>query len=301
MKEKIHQLIREINKVILGNENQINLAVICLLAKGNLLIEDLPGTGKSTLSKTLAKCFGLEFKKVHFTNDLLPSDLLGINIFNTKNSSFTFEPGPIFSNVLLAEEINRASPRTQSALLEAMNNKEINIDGERMKLPSPFYVIASQNPIDQIGTSPLPESQLDRFLMRISLGTPNREAERKILQGENTNPDEVDKILSIEELLNIQDSIEKFPVSIEIYEYILDLIEISRKSSRGKIGGLSTRAALGILNSAKAYAFMNDDQSLLPDHVQFIFSSVTEHRLDNGFKEKNSLSEIILKKVDAIR
>ena len=182
MKEKIDSLIDELNKVILGNEKQIILAVVCLLARGHLLIEDLPGTGKSTLSKSLAKCFGLDSKSIHFTSDLLPSDLIGVNIFNAKTSTFQFEPGPIFSNVFLADEINRASPRTQSALLEAMNNNEINIEGETKKLPSQFFVLATQNPIDQVGTSPLPESQLDRFLMRISLGKPNRNAEKKILK-----------------------------------------------------------------------------------------------------------------------
>ena len=184
MKEKIDDLISSINNVILGNEKQIELAVICLLANGNLLIEDLPGTGKSTLSRALAKSFGLDFKSVHFTNDLLPSDLIGVNIFKSETSSFSFEKGPIFSNVLLADEINRASPRTQSALLEAMNSNEINVDGEKMQLPTPFFVIASQNPLNQIGTSPLPESQLDRFLMRISLGTPSRDSEKRILKGE---------------------------------------------------------------------------------------------------------------------
>ena len=185
MKEKIEALINELSKVILGNEKQILLAVTCLLAGGHLLIEDLPGTGKSTLSKALAKCFGLESKTVHFTNDLLPSDLIGINIFNSQKSSFQFEPGPIFSNVFLADEINRSSPRTQSALLEAMNNNEINIDGVTHKLPSPFFVIATQNPFDQVGTSPLPESQLDRFLMRISLGKPNRNSEKVNVEAKN--------------------------------------------------------------------------------------------------------------------
>jgi MoxR-like ATPase len=263
-----------------------------------LLIEDLPGTGKSTLSKALAKYIGLKFKNVHFTNDLLPSDLIGINIFSSNNSSFKFEPGPIFTNVLLADEINRASPRTQSALLEAMNNKVINVDGEIKNLPSPFFVVATQNPINQIGTSPLPESQLDRFLMRISLGKPNRESEIRILKGENINPDEISEILSIEDLTLIQADVKNIFVSDEIYGYILDLITESRKN---KNGGLSTRAGIGIISAAKSCAYLKGEDSVFPEHVKFIFNAVTEHRLDNGFQENESISEKILKEVDAIR
>ncbi len=298
MNNRLNKLISELEKVIIGNKNQIILAIICLLSNGNLLIEDLPGTGKSTLSKALAKCIGLEYKNVHFTNDLLPSDLIGINIFNSRNSEFKFEPGPIFTNVLLADEINRASPRTQSALLEAMNNKLINVDGEIKNLPSPFFVIASQNPINQIGTSPLPESQLDRFLMRISLGNPNRESEIRILKGENINPDEISEIISLEDLNLIQSNVKDIFVADEIYEYILDLISESRKT---KNGGLSTRAAIGIISAAKSCAYLRGEDSVFPEHVKFVFNAVTEHRLDNGFKENESISERILKEVDAIR
>ena len=298
MNNKINKLITELEKVIIGNDNQIMLAVICLISNGNLLIEDLPGTGKSTLSKALAKSFGLDFKNIHFTNDLLPSDLIGINIFNATNSSFKFEPGPIFTNVLLADEINRASSRTQSALLEAMNNKLINVDGEIKNLPSPFFVIASQNPITQIGTSPLPESQLDRFLMRISLGNPNRDSEMRILKGENIPPEEISEIISIEDLTLIQANVKDIFVSDELYEYILDLISESRKT---KHGGLSTRAAIGIISAAKSCAYLKGENSVFPEHVKLIFNAVTEHRLDNGFKENESISEKILKEVDAIR
>lgn len=298
MNKKIKLLISELNKVILGNEDKILLSVICLFSGGNLLIEDVPGSGKSTLSRSLAKCFGLEYKTIHFTNDLLPTDLIGINIFNSIKSKFQFEPGPLFTNVLLADELNRASPRTQSALLEAMNNKEISIEGIAKKLPSPFFVIASQNPNYQIGTSPLPESQLDRFLMRISLGKPIREAEKEILKGNTITPNELNKILSIEELVKIQNQILNFDVSNQIYDYILDLTTESRKL---KSGGLSTRAAQGILIASKAYAFIEGSSSVLPDHVQFIFSSVAEHRLDNGIKENESISANVLNEVDAIR
>ena len=298
MKEKIDLLIDELNQVILGNEKQIILAVICLLAKGHLLIEDLPGTGKSTLSKTLAKCFGLSSKSVHFTSDLLPSDITGINIFDSIKSSFKFEAGPIFSNFFLADEINRASPRTQSALLEAMNNNEINIEGITKKLPSQFFVIATQNPLDQVGTSPLPESQLDRFLMRISLGTPNRKAEKEILKGENKSPHEIKQIMSKDDLIFIQKELLNKKVSNEIYEYILDLLSESRKLKKG---GLSTRAAIGVLNASKACAYVKGDDHITPDHVQYIFPSVAEHRLDNGYIDSSSLSDKIINGVDAIR
>ena len=298
MKEKIDSLIDELNKVILGNEKQIILSVICLLARGHLLIEDLPGTGKSTLSKSLSKCFGLDSKSIHFTSDLLPSDLIGINIFNSKKSSFQFEPGPIFSNFFLADEINRASPRTQSALLEAMNNNEINIEGETKKLPSQFFVIATQNPLDQIGTSPLPESQLDRFLMRISLGKPSRNAEKEILKNKNKCPNDINPIMSIEDLIHVQKELVNQKVSNEIYEYILDLVSESRKL---KNGGLSTRAAIAIINASKSCAYVQGEDFVTPDHVQYVFKSVAEHRLDNGFIESISISDGIIKEVDAIR
>lgn len=298
MKEKIDSLIDELNKVILGNEKQIILSVICLLARGHLLIEDLPGTGKSTLSKSLSKCFDLDSKSLHFTSDLLPSDLIGINIFNSKKSSFQFEPGPIFSNFFLADEINRASPRTQSALLEAMNNNEINIEGETKKLPSQFFVIATQNPLDQVGTSPLPESQLDRFLMRISLGNPSRNAEKEILKNKNKCPNDINPIMSIEDLIHVQKELVNQKVSNEIYEYILDLVSESRKL---KNGGLSTRAAIAIINASKSCAYVQGEDFVTPDHVQYVFKSVAEHRLDNGFIESISISDGIIKEVDAIR
>ena len=298
MYKKINLLVQELNKVILGNEDKVFLAIICILAGGNLLIEDLPGTGKSTLARALAKCLGLQYKTIHFTNDLLPSDLIGINVFNVKESKFQFEAGPLFSNILLADEINRASPRTQSALLEAMNDKRISIDGIEKELPYPFFVIASQNPNYQIGTSPLPESQIDRFLMRISLGSPKRKAEKEILKGNNTDPQELHKILSIEDLVEIQSKIARFEVSEEVYDYILDLISASRKLESG---GLSTRAAKGLLNASKACAFLKGSSILLPDHVQFVFSAVAEHRLENISGEGVRISETIISEVDAVR
>ena len=298
MREKIESLFNELNKVILGNERQILLSLICLLARGHLLIEDVPGTGKSTLAKALAKSFGLETNSIHFTNDLLPTDIIGINTFNSKKSSFQFEPGPIFCNFLLADELNRASPRTQSALLEAMNSNVINIDGEAMSLPDPFFVIATQNPIEQVGTSSLPESQLDRFLMRISLGTPIRNAEKEILKGQNKSPHDIKQLMSKEDLISIQKESYNFKVSDEIYEYILDLITESRNL---KSGGLSTRAGIAVVNASKAFAYIQGEDYVSPDHVQFVFQSVAEHRLDHGYQESSSISKKILQEVDAIR
>ena len=293
-----NKAITEISKIIYKGEIQSRLILASMISQGHVLIEDKPGTGKTKLSKIISTISSLETKRIQCTVDMLPTDIIGFEFYDQKECNFTFKKGPIFTNILLADELNRASPKSQSALLQAMEEKIITIQNNSFKLPEPFVVIATQNPQDQHGTFPLPESQLDRFLMRISMGIPSRESEKKVLKGENISPEEICKILSIEELVSIQSSIENLFVSNEIYEYILDLISESRKTKKW---GLSTRAALGIIEASKACAFVKGEDAVLPDHVKFIFNAVTEHRLDNGFKQDISLSGGILKEVDAIR
>ena len=297
MRNKVELILSELNKVILDKDITIKLAITCILSSGNLLIEDLPGTGKSTLCEALARVLGLDFKGMHFTNDLLPSDVIGVNTFNPELGKFKFIEGPLFTNILLVDEINRASSRTQSALLEAMNNKKVSVEGTELSLPEPFFVLATQNPGDQIGTSPLPESQLDRFLMKISLGNPSRDTEINILKGDNLNPKQIGQILNKDELIEIQKDIEKIKVSRNILEYILDLISFTRKNSQG----LSTRAAVGLLKASKAYSFICEDTYVIPDHVQFVFESIAEHRLNSFGNSVDNLSKEALKNVDAIR
>ena len=297
MKNKVELILSELNKVILDKDITIKLAITCILSSGNLLVEDLPGAGKSTLCEALARVLGLDFKSIHFTNDLLPSDVIGVNIFNPEIGKFKFIKGPLFTNILLVDEINRASSRTQSALLEAMNNKKVSIEGTELSLPEPFFVLATQNPTDQIGTSPLPESQLDRFLMKISLGNPSRETEINILKGDNLNPKQIKQILNKNEFIEIQKDIEKIKVSRNILEYILDLISFTRKNSPG----LSTRAAEGLLKASKAYSFICGETYVIPDHVQFVFESIAEHRINSFGNSFEKLSKETLKNVDAIR
>ena len=296
MKNKVELILSELNKVILDKDKTIKLAVTCILSSGNLLVEDLPGTGKSTLCEALARVLGLDFKSIHFTNDLLPSDVIGVNTFNPELGDFKFIEGPLFTNILLVDEINRASSRTQSALLEAMNNKKVSIEGSELSLPEPFFVLATQNPSDQIGTSPLPESQLDRFLMKISLGNPSRETEINILRGDNLNPKQIEQILNKDEFLEIQKDIEKIKVSRNILEYILDLISFTRQKSPG----LSTRAGVGLLRASKAYAFICGDTYINPDHVQFVFESIADHRINSFGNSIETFSQETLKNVDAI-
>ena len=297
MENKVELILSELNKVILDKDKSVKLAITCILSSGNLLVEDLPGTGKSTLCEALARVLGLDFKSIHFTNDLLPSDVIGVNTFNPELGKFKFIEGPLFTNILLVDEINRASSRTQSALLEAMNNKKVSIEGNELSLPKPFFVLATQNPSDQIGTSPLPESQLDRFLMKISLGNPSRETEINILKGDNLDPKKIKQILNNNEFIKIQKDIEKIKVSRNILEYILDLISFTRQKSPG----LSTRAAVGLVKASKTYAYICGDTFVIPDHVQFVFESIAEHRINSFGNSVENLSKETLKNVDAIR
>lgn len=288
MSTKTDQVIKELNSILLGKDHQVRLSVCGLLARGHLLIEDIPGMGKTTLSHALAKVLGLTYQRIQFTNDLLPADVLGFSMYDKQAGSLVFHPGPIFAQVVLADEINRASPRTQSALLEAMEERQVSIEGETRPLPKPFFVIATQNPIEQGGTYPLPESQLDRFLMRIRLGYPDPRAERELLEGEDRRAltDRLPALLSGDELQKLQSAVEKVTTSSALLDYVQRLLEHSRRMP-GLVYGLSPRAGLGLVRAAKAWALMNNRKHVLPDDIQTVFPSVAEHRLEQGESGKS--------------
>ena len=294
-------VIRSISRVLLGKENQVRLALSCLLAGGHLLIEDLPGVGKTTLAEALARSFSLAFKRVSFTSDLLPADLTGINVLEA-GGGFRFQGGPLFTQVLLADEINRASPRTQSALLEAMAAGRVSVDGTSHALPTPFVVIATQNGLDQGGTSPLPESQLDRFLMRLSLGFPDRQAEVALLRGEGLRPEAIEPQLQAEDLLRLQRQAAAVHTSEALLAYVLDLLGRSRDGSQHGLH-LSPRAGLGLLAAARAWALLAGRDHVLPDDVQAVLPAVAEHRLDAGHLDPRpgELSRQLLEAVDGLR
>jgi len=280
IQQLLHQALSSISSIILGKPRQIQLALSCLIAEGHLLIEDLPGVGKTTLSLALAKVFGLEFQRVQFTSDLLPSDVLGVSIFDTQSQSFKFHQGPVFSQILLADEINRSTPKTQSALLEAMEEKQVTQDGVTRTLPRPFFVIATQNPLEQVGTFPLPESQLDRFLMRINIGYPDQQAEMELLKGINRHQliNELTTAVTPEELLAIQRAVEQVHISQSILDYVLTLIRSSRLSP-WFITGLSPRAGLALQKCARAWALLHGRDHVIPEDVQQVLPSVAAHRL----------------------
>lgn len=283
MKKRVDTLVGELNQILLGKEQQLRLAVCGLLAQGHLLIEDIPGMGKTTLSHALAKAMGLSYKRIQFTNDLLPADVLGYSMYDKEAGALVFHPGPIFAQVVLADEINRASPRTQSALLEAMEERQVSIEGETRPLPQSFFVIATQNPTEQGGTYPLPESQLDRFLMRIRLGYPDPAAERELLEGEDRRAltDRLQPLLSQSELAQLQAAVGQVSASAALLDYVQRLLEQSRRMP-GLIYGLSPRAGLGLLKAAKAWAFMEGRRHVLPDDIQTVFGAIAEHRLEQG-------------------
>ena len=278
-KQKITLLLNQLNTVIVGKSLQIQDCVTCLLAGGHLLIEDVPGVGKTTLAHALARTFGLQFSRVQFTADLMPSDLTGVSVYERSQEGFVFHPGPVFAQVLLADEINRASPRTQSALLEAMEEKQVSIEGQTHALPRPFFVIATQNPLEQLGTFALPESQLDRFLMRISLGYPDRAAERLLLAGEDRR-DMVDTLLpllSLEELEALQRTVLAVHASDALLAYVQDLIAATR-SGRWFVQGLSPRAGIALVRAAKARALIEGRDYVAPDDVQAVLPQTIAHR-----------------------
>jgi MoxR-like ATPase len=290
--------VEAISQVLLGKEQPVRLALSCLLAGGHLLLEDLPGTGKTTLAEALARSFGLAFRRVSFTSDLLPADLTGINVLDPASGSFRFQPGPLFTQVLLADEINRASPRTQSALLEAMASGRVSVDGTSHPLPQPFMVIATQNSLDQVGTAPLPESQLDRFLMRLSLGFPERAAERALLAGQALPLAGLATGQQPEDLLALQHHCRQQHCSDTLLDYLLDLIAASR-APQCPGAPLSPRASQGLLAAARAWALLQGRAFVSPDDVQTVFPAVAEHRLDPAANGQLSLA--LLEQVNAIR
>ena len=274
------EVMARAGEIILGKDHQIRLAMACILARGHLLIEDVPGVGKTTLSHVLASLLGLHYQRIQFTSDLLPADIVGVSIFDRESSTFRFHPGPVFSQVILADEINRASPKAQSALLEAMEEHQVTADGQTMPLPEPFFVIATQNPSHQIGTFPLPESQLDRFLMRIKLGYPDQVAERALLKGEDRREliSKIKPAMTLSQLLELQKAVTAVVVSDALIDYVQALINHTRDSARFEMG-LSPRAGLALLHASQAWAMMAGRQQVLPEDVQAIAPSVVGHRL----------------------
>ena len=268
------------SRVILGKHRQIRLALACLLARGHLLIEDVPGVGKTTLAHVLAKLLGLDFQRIQFTSDLLPADIIGGALFDRENSVFLFHPGPIFAQLILTDEINRASPKTQSALLEAMEERQVTAEGETRPLPEPFFVIATQNPAHQIGTFPLPESQLDRFLLRIELGYPDATAERELLKGMDRRDmiAELQPAITAEELAALQKQAAGVHVSDALLDYLQALIHVTRDSAV-YVAGLSPRAGLALLHAAQAWAFISGRNHVLPEDIQAVLGPVVNHRL----------------------
>lgn len=283
MQKQFEEIIASVGSVIYGKQKQIRLALTCLFAGGHLLIEDRPGIGKTTLAKTLAKCLGLDFKRIQYTSDLLPGDVLGAAIFEQHSSSFVFHPGPIFTQLLLADEINRATPKTQSALLEAMEEGQVTTEGETRPLPQPFFVIATLNPLEQAGTYALPESQLDRFLMRISIGYPDREAENQILKNGKTKDmlTHIKAVLSPKDVSRIRENIARITTSDALVEYLQDIIDFTRTAPHFYTG-LSPRAGIAVLQASKAWAFLNGRNHVVPEDLQAILPYVTGHRLHSA-------------------
>ena len=271
---------QSLGTIILGKDEQISLAVACLLARGHLLIEDLPGLGKTMLAQALSRVLGLSFRRIQFTSDLLPADIIGVSVFRQNSGEFEFQPGPVFAQLILADEVNRATPKAQSALLEAMEEHQVSVDGNTRELPTPFFVVATQNPGDQIGTFPLPESQLDRFLMRVEIGYPNEESERELLAGEDRREmlKNIAAVTAPEMLITLQQVASKVPVTDALISYVQALVRHTRESADIEIG-LSPRGAQALVAAARAYAFVESHSGVYPDDVQAVFAAVAGHRL----------------------
>ena len=284
--------------IILGKQQELKYSLCCLLANGHLLIEDIPGVGKTTMVRFLSHILGLEMSRIQFTNDLLPGDIIGSNIFNQDSKEFTFSKGPIFSQVVLADELNRASPRTQSALLQVMEERRVSVYNQTFDLPRPFFVLATQNPREQIGTNPLPESQLDRFLMKISMGYPNANAEKALLLGKSIDEkiELLDPIINFEQLIKTQQQINDIHASAAIADYVVELLNETRVNSNYQ--GLSPRAGIDLIKAAKAWAYINDRAAIEPEDIQDVAGPVLGHRLVSAHNNcsiiaKNKVEELI--------
>ncbi|MBV1774993.1 MoxR family ATPase [Burkholderiaceae bacterium DAT-1] len=289
----IASLLNQLDQVILGKTDTIRLAVCCLLADGHLLLEDVPGVGKTTLAHALATSLGLRFQRIQFTSDMLPADLIGVSIYERERGEFRFHPGPVFSQIVLADEINRATPRTQSALLEAMEEGQVTLDGETYVLPEPFFVIATQNPMQQTGTFALPESQLDRFLMRLSLGYPDPVAERAMLMGESRRDmlARMQAAVSDEAMRELRQAVKAVHVSIALVDYVQALVQATRERADW-VNGLSPRAALGLIQAARAHALVSGRTFAAPDDVQAVFVAVASHRLQSSSAGRQDVAQV---------
>ncbi len=305
MRAKLEGCLAAVNEVVLGKKPQVRLALACLLARGHLLIEDLPGMGKTTLSHALARVLGLQFQRIQFTSDLLPGDILGTSVFDKASGAFVFHPGPIFAELVLADEINRATPKSQSALLEAMEEGQVTIEGATRPLPQPFFVIATQNPANQGGTFALPESQLDRFLMRLSLGYPARAAERALLLGTARRDllSGLRPLLDHAELARAQESVAQVRVSDALVDYLLRLVEATRREAQFACG-LSPRGSLALLSAARAWAYLAGRDYVIPEDVQAVLPAVAGHRLrepaQQGEQDSSGLVRWLLDEVPAV-
>lgn len=301
VQHKIKKITQVLNQIILGKEQVIEQALVCLFANGHLLIEDVPGTGKTTFSYALAKVLGMNYQRIQFTGDLLPADLSGVSIYKPTTHEFEFHPGPIFNQLVLADEVNRATPKTQSALLEAMEERQVSIDGKTYKLPQPFFVIATQNPGTQIGTFDLPESQLDRFLMRLSMGELDRTAERKLLLGEKRSEllKRVTSIITPQELIAIQQQVQQIKITPALVDYLQKLLHHSRHSEDFE-HGLSPRAGLGVKAAAQAQALISGRDFVTPEDVQAVIIPIAIHRLLNMAGEQYSSEQLHAKLIQKV-
>lgn len=300
MKEILDTIVKQINQIILGKELKVRLVLSCLLARGHVLIEDIPGVGKTTLAQVLAQVLGLSFQRIQFTSDLLPADIIGVSVYDKEDKHFKFHNGPIFAQMILADEINRTTPKTQSALLEAMEEHQVTVEGETRALPSPFFVLATQNPFHQIGTFPLPESQLDRFTMRLGLGYPNHATERALLKGKDRREmiASLSPAVTVQDIVAMQKMVSDVHVSEALLDYLQAILEHSRQSPHYRVG-LSPRAGLTILRCARAWALMHGRQFLVPEDVQTILPGVVGHRLAS-LTEQQGTQDLVCRLIDEV-